>query len=241
MRTFTKQLLLVLLLIAIGAAVHLSGLSGYVTLESLKEHRGLLEQTVTRHYVLSVVLYVLFYILTALAVPGALILTVAGGVLFHTFPGVIYATIGATSGGVLAFLLSRYILGNWLQARYEPQFRQLNCDLKRYGHLYIMAVRLIPIFPFFLVNYLCGLTGLPLRTFTWATVAGIFPACLAYTFAGSQIGSISSLDDLVSSRLLLSFILLAFLALLPLIWRKLRGWRKAITNTDSYKNKGVWP
>ena len=238
MRTCTKQLLLLLLLIAIIAAVHLSGFSGYLTSASLTEHRSLLEQTVATHYVLSVLLYILLYILTALAVPGALILTVAGGVLFHTFPGLVYATIGATTGGVLAFLLSRHILGNWLQTRCEAQFRQFNRELELHGHLYLITARLIPILPFFLVNYLCGLTRLRLRTFTWATAAGIFPACLVYTFAGSQIGGISSPNDLVSPRLLFSLILLAFLSLLPMISKKLRARRKAITNTDADKNKG---
>src|SRR5271157_2716695 len=238
MRTYTKQLLLLFLLIAIVTAVHLSGLSRYFTFASLTEHRSLLEQTVARHYALCVLFYILLYIVTALAVPGALILTVAGGVLFHTFPGVIYAAFGATIGSLLSFLLSRYILGNWLQARYEAQFRQFNRELKQYGYLYLMTARLIPVFPFFLVNYLCGLTRLPLRTFTWATAAGIFPACLVYTFTGSQLGSISSPNDLVSPRLLFSFILLAFLALLPVISKRLSDWRKAITNTDSDKSKG---
>ena len=233
MRTSTKQPLLLLLLIAIVLAVHLSGLSGYFTFANLVEHRGLLEQTVAGHYLLSVLLYILLYIVTALAVPGALILTVAGGVLFHTFPGLVYATIGATTGGVLAFLLSRYILGNWLQARYEAQFGQFNRELKQHGHLYLMTARLIPVFPFFLVNYLSGLTKLPLWTFTWATAAGIIPACLVYTFTGSQIGSISSPSDLVSPRLLLSFILLAFLALLPMLSKRLRVRRKEITTADS--------
>jgi len=226
MRAHTKQFLLLLLLIAIIAAAHLSGLSGYLTFASLMKHRSLLEQAVARHYVLSVLLYLLVYILTALAVPGALILTVAGGVLFHTFPGLIYATVGATTGGVLAFLLSRYILGNWLQARYDARLKQFNCELKQYGHLYLMTARLIPVFPFFLVSYFCGLTGLSLRTFTWATAAGVLPACIAYTFAGSQIGSISSPNDLFSPRLLLSFILLALLGLLPMMSKRLRNRRK---------------
>ena len=233
MRTRTKQLLLLILLIAIVTAAHLSGLSRYLTFASLTEHRGLLEQTVAQHYLLSVLLYILLYIVTALAVPGALILTVAGGFLFHTFPGLAYATLGATTGGVLAFLLSRYLLGNWLQARYEAQFRQFNAELKQHSHLYLMTARLIPVFPFFLVNYVCGLTNLSLWTFTWATAAGIFPACLVYTFAGSQVGSITSPNDVVSPRMLLSFSLLAFLSLLPMLSKKLRGWRNAITTTDS--------
>jgi uncharacterized membrane protein YdjX (TVP38/TMEM64 family) len=223
MKAWTRPLLLLFLLIAIAAAIRLSGLDAYVTLESLKEHRALLEETVAGHYALSVLLYLLLYTLTALAIPAALILTVAGGVLFHTFPGVIYATIGATTGGITAFLLSRYLLGNRLQARYNTQLTQFNHELTRHGHLYVMTGRLVPVLPFFLVSYLCGLTRLPLWTFAWATAAGVFPASLVYTFAGTQIGGISSLNDLVSPRLLLSFLLLAFLILLPVIWKKLKG------------------
>ncbi len=224
MKAWSKQLLLLFLLIAIAAAIRLSGLDAYVTFESLKEHRTLLQETVAAHYALSVLLYMLLYILTALALPVALILTVAGGVLFHTFPGVIYATIGATAGGLLAFLLSRYLLGNWLQTRYETRLTQFNRELTRHGHLYVITGRLVPVLPFFLVSYLCGLTRLPLWTFAWATAAGVFPASLIYTFAGTQIGSVSSLNDLVSPRLLVSLLLLAFLALLPVTWKRLRGW-----------------
>ncbi|MGD0232683.1 MAG: TVP38/TMEM64 family protein [Syntrophorhabdales bacterium] len=223
MRPWVKQLLLLFLLIAIAAAIRLSGLNAYVTFESLKEHRALLEATVATHYALSVLLYILLYMLTALAIPAALILAVAGGVLFRTFPGVIYATVGATAGGLVAFLLARYLLGNRLQARFDAQLTQFNRGLARHGHLYVVTGRLIPVLPFFLVSYLCGLTRLPLWTFAWATAAGVFPASLVYTFAGTQIGGISSLNDLASPRLFLSFLLLAFLALLPVIWKRLRG------------------
>jgi len=204
----------------------LSGLGAFVTFHSLNEHRALLEGAVRAHYGLSVLLYILLYTVTALVVPAALILTVAAGVLFHTFPGVIYATLGATAGGLLAFLLSRYLLGNWLQTRFAVQLAQFNRELERYGYLYVMSGRLIPVLPFFLVSYLCGLTRMPLWTFAWATASGVFPAALVYTFAGAQIGSISSPSDLASPRLLLSFLLLALLALLPVLWKKFRGRRE---------------
>jgi uncharacterized membrane protein YdjX (TVP38/TMEM64 family) len=229
----TKRLLLLLLLIGMVAAVHLSGLSRYVTLESLTEHRDLIEQAVARHYVLSVLLYMLLYILTALALPGALVLTVAGGVLFHTVPGAIYSSTGAIMGGVFAFVMARYIMGNWLQTRYAAQLRQFNAELEQHGHLYVMTARLIPIFPFLVVSYVCGLTRLKLTTFTWATAAGIFPACLVYTFAGSQIGSIASLNDLFTPRLLVSLLLLGSLPLLPMLWKKLRARRQALPEEDS--------
>jgi len=231
MRAHSRELLLSLLLAAIVGA-YLCGVGRYVTLQSLKDHHILLEQIVAEHYVLSVLLYMLLYISTAIAVPAALILTVAAGLLFHMFPGVIYATISATAGGLVAFILSRYVIGSWLQTRYQERLKQLNQELDRNGHLYLITARLIPILPFFLVNYLCGLTRLSLWTFAWATAAGIFPASLVYTFAGTQIGSISSTGDLAAPRVLLSFLLLALLAFLPVIWKKLRSRRQVLSSED---------
>ena len=225
MKAFWKQLLVLLLLVAIGVTIHSSGLRGYLTFEGLKNHRSVLEQAVATHYLLSVLLYIMLYILTAFAVPGALILTVAGGFLFHTFTGVIYTIIGATIGGLSAFLLSRYLLGNWLQAKYSSQLEQFNSQLQRNGDLYLVTARLIPILPFFVVNYLCGLTRMPIWTFVWATAAGIFPASLVYTFAGTQLSNISSLGDLMSSRLVISLLVLSLLALFPVSWQKLKGLR----------------
>lgn len=218
-----SKLLLLLLLAAIPVAIHFSGLSGYLTFEGLKNHRSVLEQAVATHYLLSVLLYIIFYILTAFAVPGALILTVAGGFLFGILAGVIYTIAGATIGGVSAFLLSRYVLGNWFQARYNQQLEQFNSQLEQNGDLYLVFARLIPILPFFLVNYLCGLTRVRVSTFVWATAAGIFPASLVYAFAGTQIGAIASLGDLISPRLVISFLFLSLLTLLPFTWRKFRG------------------
>ena len=232
MSILARRLLLFILVLALAAAVHFSGLSRYVTLASLKEHRDLIEQLVARHYWLSVLMYLFVYNLTALALPGALVLTVAGGVLFHTVPGALYSGIGATTGGVMAFVLARYILGDWLQVKYAAQLGQFNAELERYGHLYVITARLVPIFPFLLVSYVCGLTRLSLRTFTWATAAGIFPACLVYTFTGSQIGALASLDDLLSPRPLLSLLLLTFLATLPMLWKKHRARRQTVAPAE---------
>jgi len=203
-----------------------SGLGEYLTLANLKEHRDVLERAVTTHYAVSVLLFILVYISTCLAVPGALVLTIAGGFLFNTFPCVIYVIIGATSGAVLGFLLTRHVFGGWLQSRYEAQLRQFNRELERNASLYLLTVRLIPVFPFFLVNFLCGLTRLPLRTFTWTTVVGVLPAALVYTFAGSQAGAISSLNDLVSPRLLLALLCISLLTLSPLLWKKAKEWKQ---------------
>lgn len=228
MRKHLKKVIFLIILLAVIAGIHFSGVAGYLTLENLKENRYLLERTVERHYVPSVVLYILIYIgSSAFAVPDAFILTLAGGLLFHTFPGVIYVGVGATIGAILAFLFSRYLLGNWLQARYAGQLRQFNRELEQNGHLYLLTVRFIPLFPFFLINLLSGLTHIPLRTFVWTTFLGVLPASLIYTYTGSQLGTISSPHDLLSPRLLIAFGLLALLALSPLLWKKLRAMKRA--------------
>ncbi len=218
-----KRIIPLLLFLAVIAALRLSGLGDYLTLENLRKSRGILELAVKEHYALSVVLYILIYILTtAFAIPGALILTLAGGLLFHTFPGILYVCTGATAGAVLAFLFSRHVLGNWLQGRYAAQFARFNRELAVNGHLYLLTVRLIPVFPFFLINFLSGLTRIPLRTFAWTTALGILPGSFVYTFSGSQLGTIENLEDLVSWRILAALVLLALLTLSPVIWRKLR-------------------
>lgn len=224
-RVRKRQIVLLLVAGAIIAALRFSGLGSSFTLEGLKENKDLLEQTVKAHYVPSVLAYILLYMgSTALAVPGAAVLTLAGGLLFHAFPGVIYVNLGATSGAVLAFTFSRYIFGRWLQARYGTQLRRFNREVDRNGSLYLLTARLIPVFPFFLINLLSGLTRLPLATFIWTTAVGILPASLVYTFAGSQLARVSSLNDLISSRIGAAFLLLALLALSPLLWKKL-NWR----------------
>ncbi len=226
MKNYVRQILSLLCMAAAIVVLRLSGLGEYLTLAGLKEHRGILEQAVATHYTLSVLLFILVCISTCLAVPGALVLTLAGGLLFHTFPGAIYVVVGATSGAVLGFLLTRHVLGDRLQTRYGTQLRQFNRELERNASLYLLTVRLIPVFPFFLVNFLCGLTRLPLRTFTWTTAVGILPAALVYTFAGNQAGAVSSLDDLVSPRLLLALLGISLLTLSPLLWKKAKEWKR---------------
>ena len=233
MKARARQFLLLLLLAALFGAAHFSGLDNYVTFENLKEHQGLLQQTVAGHYLSSVALYILVYIFVALTIPGALLLAVAGGLLFHTLPGAVYATVGATAGAVIAFVLSRYIVGEWLQTRFMRQLRQFNGEVRENGYFYLMALRLVPVFPFFVANYLCGLTKVPLKTFVWATAAGLFPACLVYSFAGSRMGSVSSLSELLSPRLLAAFVLIALVTLLPVLWKRLRPCKSAIPGAHS--------
>jgi uncharacterized membrane protein YdjX (TVP38/TMEM64 family) len=135
----------------------------------------------------------------------------------------VYVNVGATLGATFAFLFSRYILGRAIQAKYGAQLEKFNRELDENGHLYLLTVRFIPVFPFFLINILSGLTKIPLWTYVWTTSAGILPGSLVYTFAGSQLGTINSIGDLLTGRILVAFLLLAALTLTPLVLKKLRA------------------
>jgi uncharacterized membrane protein YdjX (TVP38/TMEM64 family) len=226
MRRYMRKIVLLCLFLSVIVVIEISGVNAYLTLESLKRYQRSIEVIIAHHHLLSVLFYILLYIFsTAFAIPGALILSLAGGLFFHTLPGVIYVNIGATMGAILAFLFARYILGDWVQKRYSTQLGSFNNELVKNGYIYLLSVRLIPVFPFFLINLLSGLTRVPLRTFVWTTSAGIFPASLIYTFAGSRIGDVTSPGDIISRPMLSALMFLALLVLVPVLWKKLKSRR----------------
>jgi uncharacterized membrane protein YdjX (TVP38/TMEM64 family) len=222
MRFPAKRVFFLSILFTLAGVVWFSGVMNALTFENLKSNQVYLRQVVEEHYLLSLFVYLAVFVLTTCAIPGTLLVIIAGGALFDTFPGVLYATGGAALGGVVAFTLSRYLLGDWLQARYKEQLVAFNREVSKNGQFYLITVRLVPVLPFFLVSYLAGLTKIRLRTFTWATAAGVFPACLAYSFIGSQIGEIRSSQDLASPKIFMVLIFLAFLCLFPVVWKKIR-------------------
>jgi uncharacterized membrane protein YdjX (TVP38/TMEM64 family) len=224
MKKYIKQIIILLVLIGVVAGIRLSGVDSHLTLENLKRSRELLERFVGTHYFVAVLVYVLLYTLsTAFSVPGATVLTLAGGFLFGAVPGAVYVNVGATVGALVAFLFSRHIVGDWFQRRYETQLAGFNRELEENGYLYLLTVRLIPAFPFFLINIMSGLTKIPVRTFIWTTCLGILPGSLVYTFAGRQLGAISSARGIATGNILIAFLLLALLTILPLVHKKLKA------------------
>lgn len=224
MTRWNKRILLLLLVVALIVIARYAGVGEYLTLDNLRRHREILERFVEERYFTSVASYIIVYVVSAaLSVPGAAALTVAGGFLFGTAPGVVYSNVGASGGAVLNFLLARYIAGSWLQGKYASQLERFNRELERNGHLYLLTLRFIPLFPFFLINLCAGLTRIPLWTFYWTTAVGILPGDLAFTFAGSQLNTIRSVEDVFSGRIFAAFLLLAAFALFPIVWKKLKA------------------
>jgi uncharacterized membrane protein YdjX (TVP38/TMEM64 family) len=212
-----KKIIIFLLFVMFATLVWFSDLHEYLTFENLKEHRESLQQFVDEHYILSVAVFIAFFVSTAFFVPGAIISTIAAGFLFGVIQGIVYVNIGSVTGSVLAFLSSRFLLGDWIQKKYQKQLNYFNNEIERHGHNYLFVLRIIPILPFFLINYLAGLTKMSLRRFMLATSIGMLPGSLVYTFAGRQLAELENPEDVFSFRLLIAFLLLAFFALSPMI------------------------
>jgi uncharacterized membrane protein YdjX (TVP38/TMEM64 family) len=224
-----KQIFLLILFITIIVLIRFSPLSDYLTFENVKKNRAVLLAFASENYLFSVFLYIAAYVLVvALSIPGGAVLTLVGGFLFGTLLTVLYVNIGATAGATLAFLMARYLLGDRLQHKYEHQLARFNEEITRNGVRYLLTLRLIPVFPFFLINFLSGLTKVPLKTFIWTTSLGILPGTAVYAFAGRQIGTINSLKEILSKKVLIAFALLALFTLFPIIFNYTKGGKKTI-------------
>jgi uncharacterized membrane protein YdjX (TVP38/TMEM64 family) len=221
MNTHTKRNLLFVLFIAVIVGLRLSPFGTILSFENLKQHRDALLVFVQDRYWLSVASFIATYIVaTALSLPAGLVLTLAGGFLFGALAGVFYVMIGATTGATVAFLLARYVLGKRLQEKYRDALKKFNEEFERNGIHYLLTLRLIPVFPFFLINFLAGLTRVPLQTFVWTTAVGIMPATTVFAFAGRQLGTIAAASDLLTGKTALVFAALGFLAIAPAIYKK---------------------
>lgn len=218
-----KKIAVLLVVVGLIIALRFSSLGQQLTLGNLQDHGDQLRQYSNEHYVISVITFILIYIIaTGLSLPGALILTLAAGYIYKTLLGAVYVNIGATAGATFAFIIARYIAGDWLQNKYSDKLARFNNELKQNGSKYLLVLRLVPIFPFFLINILAGITRIDLKTFVWTTSVGILPGSLVYAYAGEQLGTIRNVKDIFTTRILIAFLLLAALAILPVIIQKLR-------------------
>jgi uncharacterized membrane protein YdjX (TVP38/TMEM64 family) len=194
-------------------------LGRFLTLEALKANRQTLLDFSAVHPVGTVAGFMALYIVqTALSLPGAAILSLAAGALFGSVLGTVYANIAATIGATLAFLVTRYLLRDTVLARFGEKLEGLNRELENRGLNYLLFLRLVPVFPFFLINLAAGLTRLALPTFILGTMIGIIPGGFVYVNAGASLATIDSLADVVSPRVLGSFALLGLFALVPVLY-----------------------
>jgi uncharacterized membrane protein YdjX (TVP38/TMEM64 family) len=198
------------------------------TFDNLKQNRDFLVTFVREHYELSVCLFIALYIVTtAFSIPGDVILTLAGGFLFGVIVTIVIVNAGATAGATLAFLSARYLIGDRLQERYQIRLAKFNDELGLNGTRYLLTLRFIPVIPFILINFLSGLTKIPLKTFIWTTSVGIIPGTVVYAYAGRQIGSVNSLPEVFSRNVIIAFAVLAIFAISPVILNRIRSLKQA--------------
>ncbi len=219
--------------LAVGvAAFFASGADHYLMLQTLHDNRMELVAFVHEYGVLAVFVFLGIYVAaTALAIPGALVLTIAGGFLFGTWWGTVWVVIGATVGASLLFLAARTTLGAALRARAGPMLKKIEAGFGANAFSYLLSLRLLPIFPFFIVNVVPAFVGVPLRTFVLATVLGIIPGSFVFASVGAGLGSAfemvmePTLASAITPEIIIALVSLAILALLPIVWKKLKAGR----------------
>jgi len=194
-------------------------LGQYLTLDTLQSRHAELQAWVDGNLSAALPAFFGLYVaVTALNIPGAAIMTLAAGALFGLLPGALLVSFASTLGATLAFLLSRFLLRDWVEARFGSMAGRINEGISREGAYYLFTLRLVPAFPFFVINMVMGLTRLRVLTFYLVSQIGMLPGTLVYVNAGTQLGQIETTADILSPGLIGSFILLG---LFPLAARRL--------------------
>ena len=217
-KVFQKILISVALLSAVVAFM-VFDLGQYLTLEYIKTSQEKFALLYAEHRLIVVLGYGVIYILaTSLSLPGAAVLTLAGGALLGLWTGVITVSFASSIGATLACIVSRFILRDWVQANFGDRLKPVNDGIEKEGAFYLFTLRLIPIFPFWLINLLMGLTKMPLRRFYWVSQVGMLPATIVYVNAGKELAKIESLSGILSPGLIISF---AVLGIFPIATKKM--------------------
>lgn len=219
---------LALILGALGAAYAL-GLHRYLSFEVLAENRALLLAWTQDHTALALAIFMLAYVaVVALSLPGGAVATLTGGFLFGAWLGGLTAVIAATIGATLLFLAARTALGDSLRAKAGPGLRKLEDGFKRDALSYLLVLRLVPAFPFFLVNLAPAFLGVSLRTYLIGTFFGIMPGAFVFASVGAGLGAVfdrgerPDLSIILTPPVLLPLLALAALALVPVIWNRFK-------------------
>ena len=219
-----RKLLIILILVTVIVGIKLSGIGDYLTLDSIKENKDILVGLAESNTVVFVLGFILTYIgVVIFQIPGATILTLLAGAIFGPYLGTLWVNIGASIGSLFAFLAARYILRDVVNAKFGSRLEEFNGGVAEHGFNYILFLRLVPLFPFFLINVVAGVTGVKTRDYFLATVVGIIPGSFVYCNVASALWAVNSVADLVSGKILVSFGLLGLLALVPIVHKRIRN------------------
>jgi uncharacterized membrane protein YdjX (TVP38/TMEM64 family) len=190
-----------------------------LSLNLIKQRYEDIQILINERYLFYYLLFFLSYIVvTALALPISLLKTLLAGALFGLLPGVILTSFASTIGSTLCFLISRYLLKDIIQEKYKKYLGKVNLGMKEDGLLYLLFLRLSPIFPFFLINLTFGLTQMKWTNFYWMSQLGMLPATVIFVNAGNQLSQINNLEDILTMKVIVS---LSAIGLLPIVTKRI--------------------
>ncbi len=222
-----QRLLIVAAIVVAVILFKVLGLGHYLTLDYLKASQDKFSQLYGENRLAVITAYMAIYItVTALSLPGAAVMTLAGGAMFGFWIGFVVVSFASTIGATLACFVARFLLRDWVQNRFGDKLSTINNGIEKEGAFYLFSLRLVPIFPFFVINLAMGLTTMKLLTFYWVSQIGMLPGTMVYVNAGKELGQIESLSGILSPGLILSFVILG---VFPITVKKLLTFYKQKT------------
>jgi uncharacterized membrane protein YdjX (TVP38/TMEM64 family) len=226
------KLILAAVILAVIAAFFIFDLGQYFSLEYLKSQKDSLNLLYTENPILiSLIFFVIYVLVAAFNLPAALPLTVAAGAILGFWNGLLVVSFASSIGATAAFLMTRYLFNEAIQSKFGDRLKTINAGIEREGAFYVFGLRLVPLFPFFVVNSVLGLTKLKTWTFYWASQIGMLAGTAVFVNAGTQLAEISSLGDIASPALLGSF---ALLGVFPILAKYTLNFLKKKTDLDDH-------
>jgi len=221
MRGRTAKIILLVIMTVLVTSYFIFDLGQYLTLDYLKSQQQIFNHYYHDNRIFTLLVYFVGYVLvTALSLPGATVMTLAGGALFGFWTALIIVSFASTIGATLAFLVSRFLLRNWIQEKFGEKLKAINEGVEKEGAFYLFSLRLVPLFPFFIINLVMGLTPIKTRQYYIVSQIGMLAGTIVYVNAGTQLGQLESAGGILSPGLLLSFVLLGTF---PLLAKRLLG------------------
>jgi len=233
LKNFRLKFIILVIIAALIAIFFIFDLHRYFTLSELKARQQAFESFYADNKFLTIAIYMIVYIvMAALSLPGAAVMTLAGGALFGVWLGLVVVSFASTIGATLAFLAARFLFQDYVQSKFRDKLKAINEGVERDGKFYLFTLRLVPIFPFFVINLAMALTPMRIGAFYIVSQIGMLPGTLVYVNAGTQLAQINSLQGVLSPDLIASFVLLGFF---PLLAKKITNFIKARRTLSKYK------
>lgn len=227
-----KKIIILIVITVLIVAVKISHLDQYLTLSALKGSLDQLKALYENHRLMVIAGYFIVYVITtSLSIPGAVPLSIAGGALFGFWVTTLVVSFASSIGATLACFVSRFLLRDWIQNKFGDKITKVNEGIEREGAFYLFTLRLIPIFPFWMINLMMGLTKMSLLKFYWVSQIGMLPGTMVFVNAGKELAKIESIKGILSPSLIISF---ALIGVFPIAVKKLvslyRSRRKKTTD-----------